>query len=45
MEKQNKKINVKAMDNLTDAELKDLIVQLKKIDGFEFFVSSACVIQ
>lgn len=42
---ENKKINVKAMDNLTDQELRDLIIQLKKINGFEFFVSSTCMIK
>jgi len=45
MEISKKKINVKTIDSLTDPELQQLIMQLKKINGFEFFVSSICVIK
>lgn len=39
------KANIKTMDNLTEDQLKKLIDGLKKIEGFEFFVSNGLVIR
>jgi hypothetical protein len=39
------KANIKVMDNLTEDQLKILIEGLKKIDGFEFFVSAGCILK
>jgi len=33
------------MDNLTEEQLKKLLEGLKKIEGFEFFVSVGCVLK
>ena len=38
------KANVKTMDNLTEDQIKKLIEGLKKIEGFEFFVSSGFIL-
>jgi len=39
------KTNIKTMDNLTEEQLKKLLEGLKKIEGFEFFVSVGCVLK
>jgi len=38
------KANIKTMDNLTEEQLKKLIDGLKRIDGFQFFISSGILL-
>jgi hypothetical protein len=39
-----KKATLKIMENISDKELKDLLEGLKKIEGFEFSLSSFTII-
>lgn len=36
----NKKVNIKPMEILTEKELMKILINLKKINGFEFFLDA-----